>query len=154
MEGGRRWRCLSIGYQWTRPSGRIAAPARVTDKRGIFGGVCKRREAAASLRAEGEEEGRMLGRGEPTLSPPRFPLHQCTWMKGNAATVKRLVRGSPTNPGKRGGKFLKSGTKKRKEKIATRAAVDKGATQPGGGGGEKSSAARASIRAMMRRIEK
>lgn len=29
------------------------------------GGVCKRREAAACLRAEGEEEGRMLGRGNP-----------------------------------------------------------------------------------------
>lgn len=95
----------------------------------------------------------MLGRGEPTLSPPRFPLHQCTWMKGNAATANRLVRGSLTNPDKRGVKKLKIRYKKKKRKIATRAAVDKGATQPGGGGG-KSSAARVSIRAMVRRIEK
>lgn len=85
----------------------------------------------------------MLGRGEPTLSPPRFPLHQCTWMKGNAATVNRLVRGSPTNPGKRrGGVELKIRYKKKKRKIATRAAVDKGATQPGGGGGGKNQAQR------------
>lgn len=81
-----------------------------------FWGVCKRREAAACLRAEGEEEGRMLGRGEPTLSPPRFPLHQCTWMKGNAATLNRLVRCSPTNPGKRGGKKIKNQVQKKEKK--------------------------------------
>lgn len=143
------WWCLSIGYQWTRPSGHSRACPRQTRHLGVY----KRQEAAACLRAAGDE--RMLG-GTHLISStfPATSMHM--------DERKRRYHESPCalfaeQPGKK--EKLKPQVQK-KRKITTRAAVDKGATQPGGGGrggggeGEKSSAARVSIPAMIRRIEK
>lgn len=157
MDGGKRGRGAAGVYQLDI-NGRVhpVVAARVPDKRGIWRStrdkkqlrVCKLRGMRGCL---GE-------RGEPTLSPPRFLLHQCTWMKGNLATMNRLVRCSPNSPVKKKKKKNQNSGTKKKEKsrhtlLLTKEQHSLEEEEEEEERGKKSSAARVSLRAM-RRIEK
>lgn len=76
--------CLSITYQWKHPRRRRTLHDRKKGGISSFKKNNKRKTARSGERA----------RPPPvslTLSPPRFLLHQCTLMKGNAPTMNPVV---------------------------------------------------------------
>lgn len=72
-------RCLSIGYQWKHPAALLTKPIR-TMSHMVWVNI-RNQPVCLTVPA----------RSKPTLSPPRFLLHQCTLMKGNAPTVNPVM---------------------------------------------------------------